>query len=59
MKKLLKMYVVTILKIRWWWFHVSPSYVKFTISADSSEEYFQNVVTGEIVCNYTYIDDGK
>ena len=47
---LLKLYI----NIRWAYFHLSPSHVKFSITSDG-ESYFQNVKTGEIKCNFTIV----
>ena len=39
--------------IRWAYFHVSPSYMKFGID---KEAHFQNIKTGEVVSNYIWED---
>lgn len=49
MRKCIIMFFV---KLRWAYFHVSPSYIKFTMSG--SEYHFQNVKTGEIHSNYIW-----
>lgn len=46
---------MTMVKIRWAYFHIHPSYMKFKMSADS-ESYFQHSKTGEICCNFTWND---
>lgn len=45
------------IKIRWAYFHVSPMYLKFYMTAD--EPWFQHKRNGSIHCNYTIIDTGK
>ncbi len=47
---------MALLKIRWFYFHISPSYVKF-YGALGEEYYFQNIKTGEIVCDFKWVDD--
>lgn len=40
--------LISALKIRWWYFHLMPRYVKFYMSNESEECHFQNVKTGTI-----------
>lgn len=53
--KIVKLLIVSALKVRWSWFHVSPRYIKFKMSEDS-ETYFQDMKTGDIVCDYRFAE---
>lgn len=53
MKKVLIMFLV---KLRWAYFHVSPSYIKFYVSNDSDEAHFQHVKNGSIHSNLVWGD---
>jgi len=43
--------LMTFIHIRWVWFHISPRYVRFTIS--EKESYFQDMKNNEIMYNYS------
>jgi hypothetical protein len=51
MKKLL---VMTLVNLRWVYFHINPNYIKFSI--EGTEFHFQHKKTGHIYCNYTWND---
>jgi hypothetical protein len=43
------------IKIRWWYFHISPNYIKFYMSSESDEAHFQHRKTGQIHSNYCIV----
>ena len=51
-----KALIMTLVKLRWIYFHVSPRYIKFCVSHDDGESYFQHIKTGEIHCNFKWVD---
>ena len=53
--KLLKYPLIAIFRLRWGYYHIHPSYIKFTISGD--EFYFQNIKTGKINCDVVWVDN--
>jgi len=44
---LIKIYI----KVRWWYFHISPMYIKFYMSSESDEAHFQHRKTGQLHSN--------
>jgi hypothetical protein len=51
MKKLI---VMSIVNLRWAWFHINPRYLKFTMD---KEVYFQDMKTGCILYNYHWEEE--
>lgn len=45
-----------IFKVRWWYFHVNPNYIKFGMGCGSNEYHFQNLKTGGLHSNYVVTD---
>lgn len=54
MKKLRKISIMTLVWLRWAYFHLHPSYVKFYMTQD--EAHFQHVKTGAIYSNFEWVD---
>lgn len=54
MKKLL---IMTIVNIRWFYFHISPMYVKFYMDSERTEAHFQHIKTGQLHCNYSWSEE--
>lgn len=54
MKKLL---IMSVVKLRWAYFHVSPRYVKFYMDSGHTEAHFQHVKTGAIHSNLVWVDN--
>jgi hypothetical protein len=50
-----KIIIMTIVKIRWVYFHINPMYMKFYMT--STEPHFQHRRTGEIFSNYTWVEE--
>jgi len=40
--------LIAFLKLRWWYFHLMPRYVKFYMDDTYKECHFQNVKTGAV-----------
>lgn len=53
---MIKLIVMFFIKLRWAYFHVNPSYLKFTLDNDA---YFQHSKTGVIHCNYSWNQRAK
>lgn len=49
-----KFIIMTLVKLRWIYFHIHPSYVKFYVDSACTEAHFQNIKTGVIHSNYTW-----
>ncbi len=45
-----------VLKIRWWYFHINPNFIKFYMDSSRSEAHFQHIKTGELHCNYAVVE---
>lgn len=52
-----KSIIMFFVKIRWLYFHVSPSYVKFYMDSSKTEAHFQHVKIGSIHSNFIWLDD--
>ena len=52
---LLNVYV----KIRWWYFHINPNYIKFYMSSESDEAHFQHRKTGLLHSNYVVVESAS
>lgn len=53
MKKIL---IMTLVKIRWVYFHLNPNYMKFYMDASRTEAHFQHRKTGQLYSNYEWTD---
>ena len=51
-----KFFVMFLIKLRWSYFHVSPSYIKFGMGGGSDEYHFQNVNDGSIHSNFVWVE---
>ena len=56
MRKIIVMFLVN---LRWAYFHISPSYIKFYMDAERKEAHFQHVRTGQIYCNFVWVDNNR
>lgn len=50
----IKYLLITVLKARWAYFHISPMYIKFSMS--DTESHFQHRSSGVIESNYIWED---
>jgi hypothetical protein len=46
-----------LVKMRWWYFHINPSYIKFYMDSESKEAHFQNIKTGQIHSNFVWVEE--
>jgi len=49
-----KFLIMTLVKMRWIYFHIHPSYFKFTVNG---EPHFQNLKNNTIHSNYVWVDE--
>ena len=51
-----KAIVMFIVKLRWFYFHVNPNYIKFYMNSESDEAHFQHRKTGQLHSNLVWIE---
>ena len=53
MKKFL---IMTLINLRWAYFHINPMYVKFYVDSERKETHFQHRKTGQLHSNFVWVD---
>ena len=51
-----KFLIMTLVNIRWAYFHVNPNYIKFYMSSESNEAHFQHRKTGQLHSNLVWVE---
>lgn len=41
-------FLIAVINIRWWYFHISPRYIKFYMDSECTEAHFQHTKTGQL-----------
>jgi hypothetical protein len=58
-----KFLIMSIVKLRWLYFHINPMYIKFYMDIDHNEAHFQHKKTGQlyfvdtISSNFIWVDN--
>ena len=52
-----KVLIMTLVHLRWGYFHIHPSYIKFYMSSESDEAHFQHRKTGVIHSNFVWSNE--
>jgi hypothetical protein len=53
----MKAIVMSLVNLRWAYFHINPNYMKFYMDSERKEAHFQHRKTGAIHSNLIWVDE--